>query len=252
MALTPEFAPTVFRYGPHPAQEADLHLPGVARPPVVCLLHGGFWRMPHGRGQMAAIAADLAACGFATWNIEYRRLGAVGGGYPGTLDDVIAAIAHLAALPAKGVDIDLSRVIVVGHSAGGHLALHAAAHRGGRVTLRAVVGLAPIADLVRAHQHDLGRGAVAELMGGSPDERRARYDAASPAARLPLGVPQLIVHGTDDDAVPIALSRGYVEAARAAGDGVELIELSATGHMEFLDPGSAAHARVRDWLLAAI
>lgn len=113
-------------YGPSADQEADLYLPSSTMPPVVCLLHGGFWRMPHGRDQMDAIARDLAAHGFAVWNLEYRRLGAPGGGWPGTLDDAAAGIDHLASLPALGFDIELGRIAIAGHSAGGHLALWAA------------------------------------------------------------------------------------------------------------------------------
>src|SRR6266850_1075616 len=144
------------RYGPFEDQEGDLFLPAGPRPAVVCLLHGGFWRMPHGRGQMTAIAQDLARRGLAVWNLEYRRLGASTGGWSGTFDDATAGIGHLASLVADGIDLDLDRVTVVGHSAGGHLALWSAARRRSdsrksgvaeRVRIRAAVGLAPVADL---------------------------------------------------------------------------------------------------------
>lgn len=98
------------RYGSAPGQEGDLLLPSTSRPPVICLLHGGFWRMPYGRDQMTDVARDLAARGFAVWNLEYRRVGAPGGGWPGTLDDVGAGIAYLARLVADGIDLDLGRV----------------------------------------------------------------------------------------------------------------------------------------------
>ncbi len=115
-------------YGSYPDQVGDLYLP--ARPdhcPVVCLLHGGFWSMPYGRDQMEAIAWDLAGRGFAAWNIEYRRLGVPGAGWPGTFDDVLLGIEQLAHFVAGDIDLDLERVVVSGHSAGGHLALWAAA-----------------------------------------------------------------------------------------------------------------------------
>jgi acetyl esterase/lipase len=230
------------KYGAADGQEGDLHLPAGPRPPVVCLLHGGFWRMPYGREPLDAVARDLARRGYAVWNFGYRRLGAPGGGWPGTFDDVAAGIEHLAALAAEGADLDLARVTVVGHSAGGHLALWSATRRSGRVRIAAVVGLAPIADLERAHVLRLGDGAVEALLGGTPARVPERLRAASPLCALPLGVPQTILHGVDDDAVPIALSRGYATAAREAGDAVELVELAHTGHMEFLDPASAAHA----------
>lgn len=244
------------QYGASVDQQADLYLPATPRPPVVCLLHGGFWRMPYGRDQMAGIASDLAACGLAVWNMAYRRLGAPGAEWPATMDDVAAGIDHLANLGAGGVDVDLGRVIVVGHSAGGHLALwaagrsHARASSSPGVRIRAVAGLAPVADLAEAYGRRVGGDVVAELLGGTPSQFPDRLRAASPIAMLPLRARQLILHGTADDAVPIALSRRYARAAEAAGDAVELIELPGTGHMEFLDPASEAHAILRRWLLA--
>jgi acetyl esterase/lipase len=243
-------------YGLFASQDGDLHLPNVPRPAVVCLLHGGFWRMPYGRDQMTPVARDLAGRGLAVWNLEYRRLGAPGGGWPGTFEDVAAGIDHLATLAARGVDLDLARVTVVGHSAGGQLALWSAARArwsGGavaqpRVRVSAAAGLAPLADLESVHDLGLGGAVVAELLGGSPRERPERYRAASPAALLPLGVPQLILHGLADDVVPIEIARNYARAARAAGDRIEAVELPRTGHMEFLDPQSDAHAALCRWL----
>src|SRR5512147_144929 len=104
------------RYGPLPDQEGDLYLPSRSRPPVVCLLHGGFWRMPHGRDQMAAVAGDLVSAGFAVWNLEYRRLGAPQSEWPATLHDVATGIDYLGDIAAGRADLDLDRVAVVGHS----------------------------------------------------------------------------------------------------------------------------------------
>ncbi len=246
------------RYGPSVDQEGDLHLPPTQRPPVVCLLHGGFWRMPHGRDQMVAVADDLVSRGLAVWNLEYRRLGTPGAGWPATTDDVAAGVNHLAQLAAGGVDLDLDRVTVVGHSAGGHLALWVAGHSRSRsspsphVRVAAAVGLAPIADLAYAHEAEVGGGVVSELLGGTPGQHPERYRAASPIEMLPLRVRQLILHGTADDVVPIDLSRRYWRAADAAGDAVELIELPDTGHMEYLDPRSGAHATLCRWLSATM
>ena len=244
------------RYGPYADHEGDLHLPPVPRPAVVCLLHGGFWRMPHGRDQMSAVADDLVSRGLAVWNLEYRRLGAQEAEWPATLEDVAAGVDYLSELAAEGVEIDLDRVTAVGHSAGGHLALWCAArHRvrvvpPPRVRVAAAVGLAPITDLAHAHDLGLGDGAVAQLLGGSPAHVPERCAAASPIALLPLGVRQLLLHGTADQAVPIELARRYRHAATAAGDPVELIELPGAGHMEYLDPGSQAHATLCRWLSA--
>ncbi|HUL18334.1 MAG TPA: alpha/beta hydrolase [Steroidobacteraceae bacterium] len=248
------------RYGNLKAQEGDLHLPARARAPVVCLLHGGFWRMPYGRDQFSAVAQDLRNRGFAVWNLEYRRLGAPGGGWPGTFDDVLRGIEHLGLLCAQGAGLDLSRVAVVGHSAGGHLALWSAARQRvdqskgltAPVKIRAVAGLAPVADLVQAHLRGLGGGAVEELLGGSPAKVPERYAAASPRMMLPLLVPQLIIHGTEDTAVPIEFSHSYVRAARDAGDDADLLELSGVGHKEFLESASTAHSRLCHWLTGTL
>lgn len=213
--------------------------------------------MPYDRDQMSAVAQDLVSRGFAVWNMEYGRLGVPMAGWPGTFDDVIMGIEQLARFVADGVDLDLERVVVSGHSAGGHLALWAAAqqHRekwnGAKraVRISAVVGQAPVADLRRAYELGVGGNAISELLGGSLAEHADRYHAASPHALLPLGVPQLLLHGTEDEVVPIEISRHYTQAARAAGDEVELLELPGTGHMEFLDPASAAHTALCGWLV---
>lgn len=229
-------------YGPDEAQVGDLYMPFRAHPPVVCLLHGGFWRMPYGREQMDALARDLVARGFAVWNLGYRRLGVPGGGWPGTCNDVAAGVDHLARLVATGTDLDLSRVAVAGHSAGGHLALWLAGRRGAIVPVQLAIGLAAISNLQRAHELALGKGAATELLGGAPADVPTHYAAASPRQRLPTGVRQVLIHGSDDEAVPVAMSRDYVAAARAAGEDATLVELPGVGHMDFLNPDSAAHA----------
>ena len=263
---TPTHAPAAvltIAYGPSPAQVGDLYLPtldteavaaGAARPtlPAICLLHGGFWRMPWGRDHIAPLAADFAQRGFVVWNLEYRRVGAPGGGWPGTLQDVVSGIEHLATMAAQGVALDLDRVTVLGHSAGGHLALWAAAaldRRRGH--LAAAVGLAPVADLVLAHELGCGSGAVRDFLGGSPQDQRPRYESASPALRLPLGIRQLIIHGTHDDDVPVEISRRYVTASRAAGDDIEFMELPGVSHMELVSPQGLAHEALCGWLAPA-
>lgn len=228
-------------YGPSPSQVGELHLPDAERPPVVGLLHGGFWRLPYGREQMGPVAEDLAGRGFAAWNIGYRRVGEPGGGWPGTLEDIEAA---LGALRDPALSLDLRRVTLVGHSAGGHLALWAAGRvRIAGLSIVGAVGQAAVSDLARAHALDLGRGAVTGFLGDM-----ARCTMASPAELLPLGVPQLLLHGTEDDAVPLAMSEAYVRSAREAGDAAQLEVLPGAGHMDFLDPRSAAHEALCRWL----
>jgi acetyl esterase/lipase len=158
-------------------------------------------------------------------------------------------------LKSKGADIDLAQVVSVGHSAGGHLALWTAGSRRltadspqRQVRVTAAVGQAPVADLQRTYELNLSRGVAVELLGGSPAEVPERYAAASPRALLPLGVPQLVVHGSADDIVPVEISRSYADAARAAGDSVEFVELPSVGHFEHLDPKGPAWAAVTAWL----
>jgi acetyl esterase/lipase len=247
-------APAV-AYGDHPDQLANLHLPAADGPfAAVALIHGGFWRAGWDRTLLTPIARELASRGFAAWNVEYRRVGQAGGGWPGTFADVAAAVDHLAGLEA----VDADRVVTLGHSAGGHLALwlagraRAAAAPGGppRVRPRGAVGLAAVCDLISGHADDLGNGAVGDLLGGGPADVPERYATSSPAALSPLGVPQLLVHGGLDEIVPAAQSRAYAEAARGRGDDVELVELPDADHFDVIDPGDAAWGVVIDRLPA--
>ncbi|MCK9408984.1 MAG: alpha/beta hydrolase [Bacteriovoracaceae bacterium] len=244
------------KYGSFESQEADIYLSESLCLPVVCLLHGGFWRMPYGREEMTSIAQDLVRRGFAVWNLEYRRVGASGGGWPGTLEDVVAGINYLTVLAAEGLNLDLTRVTLIGHSAGGHLALLAAANGNKskntvnsiRLKPIAAVGLAPVVDLERTFAFGSGKNAVDEFMGGTPQQYPGRYFAASPIAQVPLGVQQLIMHGSKDEVLPIELSRNYSKTAITAGDMVDFIELPGASHMDFLDPESMAHSALCRWL----
>jgi acetyl esterase/lipase len=240
-------------YGDHPDQVGNLHLPpGDAGPwPTVILVHGGFWRWGWDRTLMTPLARDLAGRGYAVWNIEYRRVGQEGGGWPGTLED--AAAAADAVMELDGVDP--TRVVTVGHSAGGQLALWLAGrHRiaagapgaDPRVRPGGAVSQAGVCDLVACARG--GGDACAALLGGSPDAFPERYAVASPAALLPLGVPQLLVHGGLDDTVSPTQSSDYAAAAREAGDTVDLVELSAADHFDVIEAADPSWAAVVDWL----
>jgi acetyl esterase/lipase len=240
-------------YGPGPDRFGELWRPAVAGPwPVVALLHGGFWRAGRTLELMRPLAADLAGRGFAAWNLEYRRVGQPGGGWPGTCEDVAAGLDHLAGLAGRA-PLDLDRLVVAGHSAGGHLALWSAARAGlppgapGAAPLVMpwlAVSLAGVCDLHAGAADGIGEGAVAGFLGATPDQDPERYRLASPRARLPLGVRQLLVHGDADTRVPVAQSRTYAAAAAAAGDPVELVELAGIDHMAVIDPASPAWAEV--------
>jgi acetyl esterase/lipase len=246
---------SVHRYGDDRSQLGELFLPNRADGvPVAVVLHGGFWRDAYDRSLMDGICEDLAGSGWAAWNLEYRRLGA-GGGWPETFLDVAAGIDEL--LRLAGRELDLGIVVTIGHSAGGHLALWAAARRclppeapgsGPRVLVTHAIAQSGVVDLVEAARLRLSRGAAEELLRAPPQEAPERYLLASPAERLPLGVPQLLVHGERDDIVPPEMSRVYARDARAAGDPVDLAMHQDLGHFEHLDPTSPAWRSVRDWL----
>ena len=250
-----------FRYGPDRSQRADLHLPAAVGPhPVMILIHGGSWQSRYGRIVMRGLAGDLLARGWGVWNIEYRRLGN-GGGWPATFLDVAAAIDHLAGLDA---DLDLDRVSVLGHSAGGHLALWAASRERlphgapGRIDgqpplrLRRAIAQAGVCDLTSAYRWSRG-GPPGALMGGGPDEVPQRYDAADPMRLLPASAPVLLVHGSVDRTVSVKHSRNYERAARASGGEVELVEIEgeAGAHRAHIDPRGIAWAAVTTRLEAA-
>jgi len=252
MALPSKTADHRIAWGSAPEQFGELRLPAGPGPhPVVVLVHGGCWLAQYGLDYMGAMADALAAAGIASWSVEFRRIGSPGGGWPGTMLDAGAAIDHLRVL-AQSHPLDLARVVLSGHSAGGHLVLWAAA-RGRQpigsplrtenpLSILGVVAMAPIADLAAsvAAERPLCNGSAAQLLGGSPGEMPERYALASPLELLPLGVPFVIVNGAEDRVVPPAHVAAFAEAARAAGDQVRLEIVPASGHFEPVAPGTAA------------
>lgn len=242
-------------YGDLLRQQGEWWLPsGAAGPlPTVVLVHGGYWRAGYDMSLEDAVAADLSARGFLVWNIDYRP---ASDAWPATLSDVAAAYDHLVIGRHAG-RVDPARVALVGHSAGGQLALWLAsrdrlpsgAPGTGRTgpTPALVVAQAPVAALVDGAAARLGGGAISVLLGGSPEGVPDRYAAADPVALLPTGVPSVLVHAPGDELVPIGQSETYVAAATAAGDDSRLVRVEG-GHFEHLDPSSAAVAALRDAL----
>ena len=237
-------------YGPEPLQFGELYLPNKKGPhPLVILIHGGYWRARYGLDLMTGLAQDLAARAIAAWNIEYRRVGDPGGGWPGTFFDVAFAADYLRIL-APAYNLDLQRVISIGHSAGGHLALWLAGRphiarnsplvKDNPLTLAGAISLAGVVDLELAWRLHLSNDAVIGLLEGGFDAVPDRYIAASPAALLPLGIPQVLIHGTADDSVPLQMSLEYLAKAQAANDIVRFIELEGVDHFALIDPRSRA------------
>lgn len=248
-------------YGPDALQFGDLWLPqGSGRHPVIVLIHGGCWRadLP-GLELMDYMAADLRDRGYAVWNLEYRRIGHPGGGYPGTFQDVSAGLDHLRAIAAQH-RLDLRRVAVSGHSAGGHLALWSAArdrlspesplHTADPLMVRGVVSLAGIADLEayrRTGPDACGGPSTIDGLVGLPEAiGRDVFADTSPPAMLPLGDRQLVISGALDPIVPPRFGADYVDSATAAGDPAQSIVLEGAGHFEVIDPTSAVWPRVLD------
>lgn len=246
-------------YGADPLQFGELWIPKTGRRhPVIVLIHGGCWRadLP-GRELMDYMAADLRDRGYAVWNLEYRRIGHPGGGYPGTFQDVAAGIDHLRAL-APQYGLDLGRVAVSGHSAGGHLALWAAGRdrlpaasalrTPNPLPLRGAVSLAGIADLSSYRETGPeacgGPSTIDGLVGVQGTDGRDVFADTSPPALLPLGDRQVVVSGALDPIVPPRFGQTYAAVAAAAGDPATSVVLEGAGHFELIDPTSAVWRRI--------
>lgn len=234
-------------YGDDPQQRFELSRPGGRSRGVVVVIHGGFWQAQYDLSLGRPLAASLARQGWTAANLEYRRLGN-GGGWPATFDDVSAGIDALADVES----LDLDRVITLGHSAGGHLAVWAAGRqllepwRGARVRVTAAVAQAGVLDLGTALKGAIGGPTVRQLIGEQSPPRLALTD---PLSQAPLDVPVRCVHGVDDRVVPIEQSEAYVAASRSAGGDARLVEVDGD-HFDVIDPRSEAWRRTLDALAA--
>ena len=239
---------TTISYGADSLQVADLWLPAGPGPhPIVLMVHGGCWQTGIAdRSIMNWIAEDLRRRGIAVWNIDYRGVDRPGGGYPGTFQDAAAAADALRANAARH-HLDLSRLVAVGHSAGGHLALWLAGRprlpadsplrRADPLPIRDVISLGGLPDLEEAARSENGCGneVIGRLTGG-------RFADTSVPRLAPLGVRQVLINGREDRIIPVAYAEGYARPMRAAGDEVRVRMLERTGHVELVAPGTAAWA----------
>ena len=248
MTRTADLPDVVLRYGNHAEAILDVHLPPHpdsgprTTSPLLVLIHGGFWRVEYDRVHTRPLAEALAAEGLVVATPEYRRVGGAGslaGGWPETFDDIGAAMASLPGL-LDDLDISIDRTTAMGHSAGGHLALWLANEP---YPLNRVVGLAPVGDLQAAAEAHLGGDAVQRLLDGSYDDHPDRYDSADPVVRLADEPPcdVVVIHGVQDDVVPIDNSRGLV----ARHPSVMMCELAGSDHYDLIDPLSDAWPVVR-------
>ena len=242
LEIAPPKADARIPWGNGVSQFGDLRLPkGKGPHPVVIYIHGGFWRVAYDLTHAGHVCVALTEAGYATWNLEYRRVGEPGGGWPGTLDDVLAGAQYLTKLAAK-YPLDLDHVVAAGHSAGGQLALWLAAQN---ISLRGVTALAGVCDLRRAWVLKLSDNITEQFMGGTPKQVPEHYAKASPIELLPMNTPQRVVHGTDDGNIPFEMSEHFVHKSKNA----KLIKLEGAGHFELIDPRAKEWPTVRKSIL---
>lgn len=230
-------------YGEEPSQFGELYLPTRKSPgqnfPVVVLVHGGCWQAQWGLDHLRHLADQLRGQGYAAWNLEYRKLGQPGGGWPGSCADIDQGVDALAEISTRFA-LDLDRVVVVGHSAGGHLALWLACDRANRsvelpaakVQLRGAIGLAPITDLLGAAAAECCGTAAADFLSVDPSRRAEIDPLASPIHRLPAKVPLRLLHGAEDDVVPLAQSEDFAQRAAESGSDCRFETIAGIGHYE--------------------
>lgn len=236
-------------YGADPNQFLDVRLPNTKGPhPALLNIHGGYWRAKYNLGHAGHLCQALRKSGVATFNIEYRRVGNQGGGWPGTFADLRSAYRFVRQQYSR-FHLDLDRFVAMGHSAGGQLGLCLAAHE---TSLRRAISLAGVVDLKQAFTLHLSHDAVVEFLGGKPDAVPEHYREADP---MELSIPQArqwLLHGSEDDTVPPEFSRNYVAQKKKAGESVELLEIPQASHFDLIDPSSAAFAQLESTVLKAV
>ena len=253
-------------YGPDQMQKVDVWRPAGKGPfPVVVMVHGGCWTTSIAdRSLMNWVADDLRKDGIAVWNIDYRGVDRAGGGYPGTFEDAAKATDALSANAAT-FDLDTRRIVAIGHSAGGHLALWLAARAKlapasplySRAPLRIdhVISLGGLPDLeatAATPANGCGTEVVTKLVGTPSPARADVYADTSVPRLLPLGIAQDLVNGREDRIIPFPFATDYVAKARTAGDTVVLHTIPATGHVELVAPETPAWAEAKRLIAAAL
>ena len=233
-------------YGSDPNQFGELRVPKTGGPfPVVICIHGGYWRAKYDLKHAGHPCAALTARGLATWNLEFRRVGNPGGGWPGTFDDVRSGYRYVSQI-AQRYNLDSSTVLVFGQSAGGQLALCLAGHE---TSVKRVISLAGVVDLQQAWELHLSDNAVVGFMGGEPGSVPDRYREANPMQLKISQATQWLIHGASDDTVPPFLSRNYTEQKKRRGENVHYLEISTAGHFDLIDPRSTAWPKVEGTVL---
>jgi acetyl esterase/lipase len=249
LSLAPPPADERVAYGADPNQFLDVRLSHAKGPhPALLNLHGGFWRAKYDLAHAGHLCEALRVAGVATFNVEYRRVGNDGGGWPGTFADIRSAYNYVRQEYSR-FHIDVKRLVVMGHSAGGQLALCLAAHES---VLGQAISLAGVVDLKKAFSLHLSNDAVVEFLGGKPTDVPEHYREADPMEVSVAHARQWVLHGADDDTVPPVFSRDYAAQKKKLGERVELIEVARAGHYDFIDPRSEAFKKVKSAVLSAL
>ena len=241
---------TRIAYGDDENQFVDLRVPKAktkAPHPLAICIHGGYWRAKYDLEYLGHLCASLTTKGIATANLEYRRVGNLGGGWPGTFSDIRSVFQFLMQ-KERQYEFDLERVVVLGHSAGGQLALCLAAHE---ARVKVAISLAGVLDLQRAYELHLSNDAVVEFLGGTPAEVADHYREADPM-KLAISKRQWIIHGVADDIVPPVISKDYVSAKVKSGEDARLLMIPQAGHFEIVDPRSAAWTEVEKLVVDSV
>jgi len=250
-------------YGDDPNQFAEVRFPiGKGPFPLLFVVHGGFWQSRYDLSHIGHLCAGLTSKGIITCNIEYRRIGNPGGGWPGTFQDISLATRSILQTMSNDSRFDPAHTAIIGHSAGGHLALWLVGshrirkgsplHDDQRRGIGGVISLAGVSDLRLAWRQKLGHGIVTRFMGGAPDEHPDRYNDCSPIELLPTGARQVLVHGAADDTVPVSQSEAFVQRAEKLGERSILVKLDGIGHYELIDPESEAWLSVARAVLSLL
>jgi acetyl esterase/lipase len=249
LSLPPPPADQRVAYGADPNQFVDVRLPRAKEPhPALLFIHGGFWRAKYDLAHAAHLCEALRVAGVATFNVEYRRVGNEGGGWPGTFADIRSAYNFVRQEHSR-FHLDVKRLVIMGHSAGGQLALCLAAHES---SLEQAITLAGVLDLQKAFSLHLSNDAVVGFLGGKPSDVPEHYREADPMELRVTHARQWLLHGADDDTVPPAFSRDYALQKKRLGERVELIEVAGAGHYDFIDPRSEAFKKVKSAVLSAL
>jgi acetyl esterase/lipase len=247
LTLPPPPADARLAYGTDPNQFGELRLPkdtSKAPFPVLVNIHGGFWRAKYDLAHTGHACAALTAQGMATWNLEYRRVGNHGGGWPGTFEDIRSGYRFLSTI-AKKYNLNLAKTLVMGHSAGAQLALCLAGHE---PSIKRAVSLSGVVDLQQAFDLHLGDNAVVEFLGGTPKEVPEHYHEADPM-QLKVTATQWLIHGASDDTVPSYQSRNYTQQKKGRSEDVHYLEIATAGHFDLIDPHSTAWPKVEGTVL---